>query len=90
MDVKTASIFVEDQSNALTFCTDILGFWKVNDIDLGEFRWPKVSTAGSGETGLLLKPNAHPAAKTIRTRSMRMAYRQLFSTASIFTKNIGD
>ena len=36
MDIKTASIFVEDQSRALAFYTDILGFRKVNDIDLGE------------------------------------------------------
>ena len=41
-----------------------MGFRKVNDIDLGEFRWLTVSTDGSGETELLLEPNAHPAAKT--------------------------
>lgn len=64
MDIKTASIFVEDQSRALAFYTDILGFSKVNDIDLGEFRWLTVSTGGSGETELLLEPNAHPAAQT--------------------------
>lgn len=66
MDIKTASIFVEDQSRALTFYTDILGFRKVNDIDLGEFRWLTVSTDGSGETELLLEPNAHPAAKAFQ------------------------
>ena len=38
MDIKTASIFVADQGKALTFYTDILGFRKINDIDLGEFR----------------------------------------------------
>ena len=64
MDIKTASIFVEDQSKALAFYTDILGFRKVKDIDLGEFRWLTVSTDGSGETELLLEPNAHPATKT--------------------------
>ena len=64
MDIKTASIFVEDQSKALTFYTDILGFRKVKDDDLGEFRWLTVSSDGSGETELLLEPNAHPAAKT--------------------------
>jgi predicted enzyme related to lactoylglutathione lyase len=64
MDIKTASIFVEDQDKALTFYTELLGFRKINDIDLGEFRWLTVSTDGSGETELLLEPNAHPAAKT--------------------------
>lgn len=63
MDIRTASIFVEDQAKALTFYTDILGFRKVNDIDLGEFRWLTVSTDGSAETELLLEPNVHPAAK---------------------------
>tara|TARA_R110002073_G_scaffold97731_3_gene224474 strand:+ start:751 stop:1131 length:381 start_codon:yes stop_codon:yes gene_type:complete len=62
MDIKTASIFVEDQSKALAFYTEILGFNKINDIDLGEFRWLTVSSNGSGETELLLEPNAHPAA----------------------------
>jgi catechol 2,3-dioxygenase-like lactoylglutathione lyase family enzyme len=64
MDIKTASIFVEDQDKALTFYTELLGFRKINDIDLCEFRWLTVSSDGSGETELLLEPNAHPAAKT--------------------------
>ena len=66
MDIKTASIFVEDQSRALAFYTEILGFQKINDIDLGEFRWLTVSTAGSNSTELLLEPNAHPAAKAFQ------------------------
>ncbi|MDG1026544.1 MAG: VOC family protein [Gammaproteobacteria bacterium] len=66
MDIKTASIFVADQGKALTFYTDILGFRKINDIDLGEFRWLTVSSDGSGETELLLEPNVHPAAKAFQ------------------------
>lgn len=64
MDIKTAGVFVENQAEALSFYTDILGFTKINDIDLGEHRWLTVSSEGSGETELLLEPNAHPAAKT--------------------------
>ena len=67
MDIKTASIFVADQGEALAFYTDILGFQKINDIDLGEFRWLTVSSAGSNETELLLEPNVHPAAKAYQT-----------------------
>lgn len=37
MNIKSGSVFVEDQSRALTFYTDILEFRKVNDSDLGEF-----------------------------------------------------
>jgi len=67
MDIKIAGIFVEDQSKALAFYTDILGFQKINDIDLGEFRWLTVSSEGSGETELSLEPNVHPAAKAYQT-----------------------
>ncbi len=67
MDIKTASIFVADQGEALAFYTDTLGFQKINDIDLGEFRWLTVSSAGSNETELLLEPNVHPAAKAYQT-----------------------
>ncbi len=66
MDIKTASVFVEDQAEALAFYTEKLGFSKVNDIDLGEFRWLTVSSSGSGDTELLLEPNAHPAAKAFQ------------------------
>ena len=64
MDIKTACIFLERQSKSLTFYNGILGLWKVNDIDLGEFRWLTASTVGSVEIEFLLKPNVHPAAKT--------------------------
>lgn len=62
MDIRTASIFVQDQAKALTFYTDILGFEKVADIDLGEFRWLTVSAPGEEKIELLLEPNVHPAA----------------------------
>ena len=63
MDIKTTGVLVEDQAKALSFYTEILGFTLVNDIDLGEHRWLTVTSKGSGETELLLEPNAHPAAK---------------------------
>ena len=64
MDIKTACIFLEGQSKALTFYNGILGLWKVNDIDLDEFRWLTASTVGSVEIEFLQKSNVHPAAKT--------------------------
>ncbi len=65
MDRETASIFVEDQSAALTLYSDILGFGKVNDIDLDEFRWLTVSSDGSGETELLPEPNGNICSDSI-------------------------
>ena len=63
MDIKTVSIFVEDEAKALMLYTDIFGFRKVNDINFGGFRWLMVSTDGSDKTEMLLKPNMYPAAK---------------------------
>ena len=88
MDIKTASIFVADQGKALTFYTDILGFRKINDIDLGEFRWLTVSSDGSGETELLLEPNVHQQPRRSRQPSMPMAYRLLYFTVMTFTTNL--
>ena len=64
MDIKTACIFLEGQSKALTLYTDILGLRKVNDIDLGEFRWLTALAVGSVKIEFFLKLNVHPAAKT--------------------------
>ena len=64
MGIKTACIFLEGQSKAMTFYNGILGLWKVNDIDLGEFRRLTASTVGSVEIEFLQKSNVHPAAKT--------------------------
>lgn len=85
MDIKTACIFLEGQSKALTFSNGILGLWKVNDIDLGEFRWLTAPTVGSVEIEFLLKPNVHPAAKNYQ----EAIYADGTSITSIDTKRNG-
>jgi glyoxylase I family protein len=62
--IKLCSIFVDDQTKALRFYTDTLGFEKAQDIPVGEFRWITVRSAAGGETELALEPNANPAART--------------------------
>ena len=62
MQIKTSSIFVDDQARALAFYTEMLGFVKREDIDLGEFRWLTVAESADSPVELLLEPNAHPAA----------------------------
>jgi len=63
--IAVTSVFVEDQSKALTFYTEVLGFEKKTDIPLGEARWLTVaSPAGPDGVELLLEPNAGPIAKT--------------------------
>jgi len=62
--IKLYSIFVDDQTKALRFYTDVLGFVKSQDIPVGEFRWLTVRAADGGSTELSLEPNVNPAART--------------------------
>ncbi len=63
MQLKFISVMVEDQAHALEFYTSILGFQKMADIPMGEFRWLTV-TSPDGIEGveLVLEPlNFAPA-----------------------------
>ena len=62
--IKLYSIFVDDQTKALRFYTDVLGFVKSHDIPVGEFRWLTVRSADGSDDGARLEPNANPAART--------------------------
>src|SRR5690625_1122774 len=69
MKVIVNSIFVEDQSKALEFYTEKLGFVKKHDEPAGEFRWITVVSPGDQNgTELLLEPNDHPASKDYQQR----------------------
>jgi catechol 2,3-dioxygenase-like lactoylglutathione lyase family enzyme len=64
MRIKLTSLMVDDQSKALTFYTDVLGFTKKHDIPVGEYRWITViSPEGPDDLELALEPNANPAGK---------------------------
>ncbi|MEP1216454.1 MAG: VOC family protein [Marinobacter sp.] len=63
MRIKLNSVLVDDQSKALTFYTEVLGFVVSQDVPVGEFRWLTVRSPEGGETELTLEPNANPAAK---------------------------
>jgi catechol 2,3-dioxygenase-like lactoylglutathione lyase family enzyme len=68
MQIRLASIMVENQDNALRFYTTILGFVKDKDIPMGPtFRWLTV-TAPEGAEGveLVLEPMAFPPAQTFQ------------------------
>jgi catechol 2,3-dioxygenase-like lactoylglutathione lyase family enzyme len=64
MRIKVYSIFVDDQTKALRFYTDVLGFVKAREIPVGEYRWLTVRSADGNDTELSLEPNANPAART--------------------------
>jgi predicted enzyme related to lactoylglutathione lyase len=64
MRIKLNSIFVDDQSKALQFYTEALGFQKKHDVPVGEYRWiTLVSPEGPNDLELVLEPNANPASK---------------------------
>jgi len=63
MRIYVMSVVVDDQAKALAFYTDVLGFVKKTDIDLGAGRWLTLTSPGEPEgTELLLEPEGHPAA----------------------------
>lgn len=62
MRIYITSVFVDDQTKALAFYTDVLGFEKKHDIPLGESRWlTVVDPDNPDDTELLLEPDGHPA-----------------------------
>src|SRR5579862_1662925 len=64
MKIKVTSLYVDDQSKALRFYTEVLGFAKKTDFSQGPYRW---LTVGSPEdpdgVELQLALNDNPAAK---------------------------
>ncbi|HEX3721616.1 MAG TPA: VOC family protein [Nitrolancea sp.] len=61
MHIELTSVMVNDQSAALTFYTEILGFVMKHDIPVGEDRWlTVVSPHGPSTVELLLEPNHNP------------------------------
>ena len=67
MRINVTSVLVDDQSKALDFYTDKLGFVKKTDIPAGGARWlTVVSPEAQDGVELLLEPDAHPAAKVFK------------------------
>jgi len=62
--IKVTSIYVNDQKNALSFYTEVLGFVKKADFTQGPFRWLTVASPEELDgTELQLALNDNPAAK---------------------------
>ncbi|MCX6169171.1 MAG: VOC family protein [Ignavibacteriales bacterium] len=64
MQIKFISLMVNDQNEALKFYTNVLGFTKMADIPMGEYRWLTVVSPDGIEGGeLVLEPAAFPPAQ---------------------------
>lgn len=64
MQLKFISLMVEDQAHALEFYTSVLGFEKMADIPLGEYRWLTVTSPdGIAGVELVLEPMAFPPSR---------------------------
>ena len=67
MRIHVTSVLVDDQRKALRFYTEVLGFVKKTDIDLGEASWLTVVSPDAPDgVELLLEPDGHPAAKPFK------------------------
>ena len=68
MRITLTSVFVDDQTAALEFYTEVLGFVKKTDVPAGEFRWLTVTSPDDPDgVELLLEPSAHPAVPPYRS-----------------------
>lgn len=67
MRINVMSVMVDDQSKALRFYTEVLGFVKKREIPLGEHAWLTVVAADDPDgTELSLEPDGHPAARPFK------------------------
>ena len=67
MRINLTSVMVDDQTKALRFYTEVLGFKEKTNVPLGPHRWiTVVSPENPDGTELLLEPDEHPAAKPFK------------------------
>ncbi|MCE3228964.1 MAG: hypothetical protein K0S26_3340 [Bacteroidota bacterium] len=67
MKIKVTSVMVQDQSKALKFYTEILGFVKKKDIPLGEHKWLTVASPEEPDgVEILLEPMGFEPAKVFQ------------------------
>src|SRR2546422_7307032 len=81
MKIKVTSVYVDDQSKALRFYTEVLGFAKKTDFSQGPYRWLTVASPEEPNgTELQLALNNNPAAK-----AYQQAMLQQGQPAAMFT-----
>ncbi len=78
MQLKFIGLTVQDQQAALNFYTEVLGFNKMADIPMGEYRWLTV-TSPDGLEGveLVLEPSFFHLRRCISKPCLMRGFRQL-------------
>lgn len=67
MKITLMSVMVDDQTKALGFYRDVLGFKPKHDIPMGQHRWLTLTAPGDPQgVELVLEPDGHPAAKPFK------------------------
>ncbi|MGB9670523.1 MAG: VOC family protein [Halothiobacillaceae bacterium] len=85
MQLKFISIHVKDQDAALEFYTKILGFKKMADIPMGDYRWLTVSSPDGIEgVELVLEPMVFEPARIYQAALFEAG----IPAAAFITKNI--
>jgi predicted enzyme related to lactoylglutathione lyase len=85
MKIKLTSVYVDDQSKALRFYTEVLGFAKKADFSQGPYRWLTVASPGEPDgTELQLALNNNPAAKAYQ----QAMFQQRQPAAMFFTDDV--
>ncbi len=83
MRIYVTSVPVDNQNKALQFYTEVLGFVKKTDIDLGEAKWlTVVSPQEPNGTEFLLEPDWNPAIQ-INNKPATMEYKKILYNAGI-------
>ena len=100
MKVLLTSIHVDDQSKALKFYTEVLGFLPSQDVPVGEYRWITVKSPQGVGAEISLEPNANPVAlayqqglfeqgvpvNSFEVEDIRAEHRRLKERGVVFTR----
>jgi catechol 2,3-dioxygenase-like lactoylglutathione lyase family enzyme len=85
MQLKFISLMVEDQESALAYYTSVLGFQKMADIPMGQYRWLTVTSPdGIDGVELVLEPLGFPPARVYQ----RALFEAGIPATALITKDI--
>ena len=90
MQIRLASVMVDNHENALRFYTTILGFVKNTDIPMGPFRWLTVSSPEGAEgVELVLEPLGSRLPTLIKRPCLGQTFRPRPSSRTTLTLSTG-